>query len=249
MNDKVFFGTKEVSSSEKQNLVNEVFSSVSSQYDIMNDIMSFGIHRLWKQKMVDEIFDYSKKILDVAGGTGDIVRKCYERAIQQNLTPDITLFDINESMLKVGRDKLLDLGIIKNIQFICGNAEEMPIADDSFDYYTCAFGIRNMTHLDRALSEAYRVLSPGGKFICMEFSHISNDLFAKIYDIYSKNFIPNFGKMITNDKESYKYLVESIKKFPNQKDFAQMIEKTGFKAVTHQNLTGGICAIHIGYKL
>ena len=249
MSDRVFFGFKEVDVSDKQNLVNRVFSSVSSKYDIMNDLMSFGIHRLWKRQMVNEITDYSKRILDVAGGTGDIAYRCFKKAIKNRIHPNITIFDINREMLAIGRDKFLDKGIFNGVNWICGNAEEIALPTSSIDYYTCAFGIRNMTNLEKILSEAYRVLKPGGKFICMEFSHVSNDLLSKAYDSYSINLIPQIGKIIAKDQDSYQYLVESIKKFPHQREFARMIENAGFVSVKYQNLTGGICAIHTGYNV
>jgi ubiquinone/menaquinone biosynthesis methyltransferase len=250
MSEKVFFGFKKVDKDKKQSLVNDIFSNVASKYDMMNDVMSFGIHRYWKNILMSEIDDFSKKIIDVAGGTGDISQRIYQHAIKNDQNPDITIFDINQEMLMTGRDKLLNKGMLKGLSFVCGNAENLPFADESFDYYICAFGIRNMTNLTTALTEAQRVLKKGGKFICLEFSHISNDnMMSKLYDIYSMHLIPFFGEFVANDRESYKYLVESIKKFPTQRKFLEMLKDAGFNQVKYDNLTCGVCAIHTGYKI
>lgn len=248
MNEKVYFGDKQVNYDERQKLVNQVFSSVSSKYDLMNDVMSFGIHRLWKDKMLNEITDFNGSVIDVAGGTGDISLRFYNKAIKQHIKPKLTIFDINKEMLLEGRNKFFDKGIFDGVNYICGNAESISFADSSFDYYTCAFGIRNMTNLDLVLKEAYRILKPGGKFICMEFSHTSNYFFSTAYKIYANTAIPKLGGLITGNQEAYKYLIESIKKFPNQLQFLSMLENNGFKNVKYKNLTGGICAIHTGYK-
>lgn len=248
MNNQTFFGFKSVDTDKKQTLVNEVFHSVASNYDKMNDIMSFGIHRIWKNIMIDEISSFSGNFIDVAGGTGDIASRIYKKCRTQNLPYNITLLDINPDMLKVGKNKLLDNAMLRNLNFICGNAEELPFSNDNFDYYTCAFGIRNFTNIDKALKEAYRVLKPGGKFICLEFSHISNDIFSRFYDCYSMQIIPIFGKYIAKDQKAYQYLVESIKKFPTQNEFCDLIKTAGFTKIRYQNLTGGICAIHTAIK-
>ena len=250
MSEKVFFGSKKVDKDKKQSLVNDIFSNVASKYDVMNDVMSLGVHRYWKNILMAEIDDFSKAIIDVAGGTGDISQRIYQKAIKNNQEPNITVLDINQDMLKSGRDKLLDKGIFKGLNFICGNAESLPFADESFDYYICAFGIRNMTNLNVALQEAQRVLKKGGKFICLEFSHISNDnMLSKVYDIYSMHLIPFFGEVIAKDRDSYQYLVDSIKKFPTQRKFLELLKDVGFVKTKYANLTYGVCAIHTGYKL
>ncbi len=244
MEEKVNFGFEKVDAKEKTNRVKEVFSSVSSKYDIMNDVMSFGVHRLWKKHFVNQL-DPDQILLDVASGTGDIVKLYYNKC----KNPNITLCDINPDMLEVGRAKLLDSNIFKGLQFICANAEELPFDDQQFDYYTIAFGIRNVTNVNKALKEAYRVLKPGGRFLCMEFAKVSNPIIEKFYDCFSMNLIPKMGKIIAGDEASYQYLVESIKVFPGQKDFIEMIEQAGFKLCKYENLTFGVAAIYSGYRV
>ena len=244
------FGFKKVSFESKKDLVNEVFSNVANKYDIMNDLMSLGVHRLWKNKFCDYIDKLDSNILDVAGGTGDIALKLKEKARLKNLHNNhVTLCDINYEMLACARDKAIDKNFLKNIDFICGDAENLPFANDSFDYYTIAFGIRNVPKIDEALKEAYRVLKKGGKFLCLEFSKVEAEPIKQIYDFYSFNVIPKIGKITAKNEDAYKYLVESINLFPAQEEFASMIEQAGFKRVSFQNLTFGIAAIHIGHKL
>lgn len=241
--------TEKVSQHHKEDLVRNIFSTVSSRYDLMNDIMSFGIHRLWKDAFIKKIPEYSAKLLDVAGGTGDITLKYYREALAHNGKPDITLLDLNSDMLKQAQDNFINHNIINKIKFVCGNALALPFPDNCFDYYTIAYGIRNVSDIERALMEAWRVLKKGGKFLCLEFSHVENDMFQKFYDLYSESFIPFIGGKITGSRDSYQYLVDSIRAFPRQQEFCRLIEKAGFKAVHYDNLSFGISAIHWGYKL
>lgn len=242
-----WFGDKAVDPNEKAGLVEQVFESVASRYDIMNDVMSGGIHRLWKDRFVRMIAPTSDlKYLDVAGGTGDIAFRIYKRTAGR---AEITVCDINAEMLKYGKSRAIDRGIIQNIDWMQGDAEKLPYADNSFDVYTISFGLRNVTRIDNALAEAYRVLKPGGRFYCLEFSKVKNPVLGSIYDIYSKNFIPKFGGMIAGDEDSYQYLIESIRKFPPQEELKARLEDAGFSHVSFKNLSSGIAAIHSGYKI
>ncbi len=234
------YGFKQVGQGEKQPLVNEVFHRVADRYDLMNDLMSAGLHRLWKDGMVSWLNPSKRpgfKSLDVAGGTGDIAFRIVEAS---NRNADVTVLDINGSMLKVGEERAQKRGISENLTFVEANAEELPFEDNSFDAYTIAFGIRNVPRIDVALSEAYRVLKPGGRFLCLEFSEVDMPLLDRVYDEWSFRAIPPIGKMVTGDDEPYRYLVESIRKFPNQKDFAAMITRAGFSRVTWRDYSGGI---------
>ena len=242
--EKINFGFKEINPDEKQNLVAQVFSSVAHKYDLMNDLMSLGIHRFWKAKLIEQL-EPNRSLIDMASGTGDIAKRYYLKSSN----PDITLCDINPDMLQVGKDKLIDENIFQGLKFICCNAEELPFNDMSFDYYTIAFGIRNVTSIDKALKEAWRVLKPGGKFVCLEFAKISNSNLANFYDFYSFNIIPKLGKLIAGDEDSYRYLVESIRKFPPQLEFIQMMENSGLKLSKFHNLTYGVVALYTGYKI
>jgi len=249
------FGFKQVDENQKSSLVREVFSSVASKYDIMNDFMSAGMHRLWKDKMVKEIkfiqssaSGQSYKTIDVAGGTGDIAFRILKKAGQQNIKIEIEVADINAEMLAVGKERAVDKNLFSHLNFNCCDGEKLPYADNSFDYYTIAFGIRNFTNIQNGLNEAFRVLKEGGKFICLEFSQVNNLPLAKLYDLYSFKAIPKIGKLVAGDEDSYQYLVESIRKFPNQENFKKMIEKAGFKNVSYQSLNFGVVAIHTGYK-
>ncbi|MCC2646672.1 MAG: Ubiquinone/menaquinone biosynthesis methyltransferase UbiE [Rickettsiaceae bacterium] len=248
-NKETDFGFKKIKASEKEKLVGKVFSSVADKYDLMNDVMSLGIHRYWKMRFVEYLTKLDAKIIDVAGGTGDIALKIMQQARSKGASPEVHVVDINYEMLKVGQDKAIDNNILKNISFSQANAEHLPFADNSFDYYTVAFGIRNMTNLDVVLKEAKRVLKPGGKFLCLEFSHVDFPLFKPFYDFYSFNVIPNMGNLIAGDKESYQYLVESIRKFPLQDEFASKISACGFQNARFENLNFGICAIHSAEKI
>jgi len=248
------FGFKKVSKEEKSNLVKEVFDNVASKYDVMNDLMSGGLHRIWKDKMVKNIdFIHGNnqiyKILDVAGGTGDIAFRLLKKAREKNAKAQITISDINSQMLEVGKSRAIDNNFFGDLKFQQADGENLPFADNEFDYYTIAFGIRNFTNIDKGLSEAFRILKPGGKFICLEFSQVNNLILSKIYDLYSFNIIPKIGKLVANDEASYQYLVESIRKFPNQEKFKKMILESGFQNVSYQNLSFGSVAIHIGCKI
>lgn len=246
MTEKTHFGFKQVEKSEKAGMVAEVFSSVASKYDIMNDAMSGGLHRIWKDKMISNLNPRNNThLLDVAGGTGDIAF----RFLKKYPNSQVTISDINQAMLDQGKANAIDKNIIKNISWSCDDAQNLPFEDNSFDYYTIAFGIRNVTKIEKALSEAHRVLKYGGKFLCLEFSKVNNPQLEKIYDLYSFNVIPRLGKLLANDKESYQYLVESIRKFPKQDDFANMIENAGFSKVVYDNMTFGVVSLHSGFKI
>ena len=243
------YGFKDVNEGEKQGLVNEVFHKVAKRYDIMNDVMSAGLHRAWKDGMVAALnprkeADY--KVLDVAGGTGDIAFRIIEASHRK---AHATVLDINGSMLGVGEERAKKKGLAENLTFVEANAESLPFEANTFDAYTIAFGIRNVPHIDVALSEAYRVLKRGGRLLVLEFSEVELPLLDRFYDAWSFNAIPQFGKMITGEAEPYQYLVESIRKFPNQEDFATMIRQAGFARVGFTNYTGGIAALHSGWKL
>ena len=243
------YGFEQVAEGQKQSKVNEVFHSVAKKYDVMNDLMSAGAHRIWKSAMVTKAAP-SKNMpwhsLDVAGGTGDIAFRLVEAS---NRNAKVTVLDINGSMLDVGRDRAKKMGLDGNVDFVEANAENLPFADNTFDAYTVAFGIRNVPRMDHALAEAYRVLKPGGQFLCLEFSEVDVPMLDRFYDLWSFNAIPRIGKMVTGDAESYQYLVESIRKFPNQKSFANYIREAGFSRVNYRNMTGGIAALHSGWKI
>ncbi len=245
MSNTTHFGFKEIPEEEKSSRVRGVFDSVASRYDLMNDLMSGGMHRLWKREMVGMLNPQDgMQILDVAGGTGDIAFRMRERA-----NCDVTVLDINQHMLDEGYNRSLDRNMLDGLEWVCADAESLPFGDNHFDAYTIAFGIRNVTHIDKALAEAYRVLKPGGRFLCMEFSKIPNDLLSKLYDAYSFALIPKIGKRVTGDEAAYQYLVESIRKFPNQRAFEAMIKEAGFGNTSYRNLTHGVVAIHSGRKL
>lgn len=242
-----WFGYKKVKAEEKTRLVENVFDSVASKYDIMNDLMSGGIHRLWKNRFVSLMHpSASKKLLDVAGGTGDISFRYRKSAGPES---DITVFDMNAEMLAVGRNRAIDRGYLKGIEWIEGNAQSLPFEDSSFHLYSISFGLRNVAKIDDALSEAYRVLKPGGQFFCLEFSHVKNAALRKLYDAYSFKVIPKVGELVAQDRDSYQYLAESIRQFPKQEELARRMKDAGFEQVEVINLSGGIAAIHIGSKL
>jgi len=245
-NKKTDFGYLEVPIEEKENLVSQVFHSVASKYDLMNDFMSFGLHRLWKRRTISEAhLREGQVVLDVASGTGDLVQALAKGV---GKTGKVFMTDINESMLATGRDRLLDAGIFNNIECIQANAENLPFADNYFDCVTIAFGLRNVTNKAAALSAMYRVLKPGGKLLILEFSQPNSPILNKAYDFYSFNVIPKIGELVTNDKDSYQYLVESIRKHPNQETLKELMLQAEFEDVTYANLTGGIVALHKGYK-
>jgi demethylmenaquinone methyltransferase/2-methoxy-6-polyprenyl-1,4-benzoquinol methylase len=250
MESKTHFGFKTVDAAEKPKMVEGVFKSVASKYDIMNDVMSFGLHRLWKDEMVRSIKTFSgAKHLDLAGGTGDITFRILKSAKQKNQNIEIVLSDINDSMLAEGKARAVDKNLNDKINFQIIDAENIPFADNSFDFCTIAFGIRNVTNIPKALAEINRVLKPGGKFICLEFSDVNSAMLAKIYDLYSFKFIPKFGKLVANDADSYEYLVESIRKFPDAETFANMLQTAGLQKVSYKKLNFGVVAIHSGWKI
>jgi len=245
MTNKTHFGFKSVNENEKASLVRGVFDSVASRYDVMNDLMSAGLHRMWKNELVAMLSPSAgQKILDVAGGTGDIAFRINEKA-----DCSVTICDINWQMLREGKNRATDRNLREGLAWVCGDAESLPIPDASQDAYTIAFGIRNVTHIDKAIAEAHRVLKSGGRFMCLEFSHLPITPLQKLYDAYSFAAIPLIGKMVTGDADSYQYLVESIRKFPKQDDFATMIRAAGFEDVTYRNLSQGVVAIHSGWKI
>jgi demethylmenaquinone methyltransferase/2-methoxy-6-polyprenyl-1,4-benzoquinol methylase len=248
--DRSWFGFREVALGEKQGLVDRVFDRVASRYDLMNDLMSGGLHRLWKDALVNRLAPPRRaprgwQGLDVAGGTGDIAFRIARRSEGAR----ITVADINGEMLAIGRDRAVGRGLARVVTFVEANAEDLPFASGRFDAVTIAFGIRNVPRIERALAEAHRVLRPGGRFLCLEFSAVDVAVLDRLYDLYSFNVIPMLGQVVTGDGEAYRYLVESIRRFPNQARFAAMIEAAGFARVDVQNLSGGIAAIHSGWKI
>lgn len=254
-NSKTSFGFKDVDSGEKAGLVRGVFDSVADNYDLMNDLMSGGIHRIWKTVLIDRLNPQpGQHLVDVAGGTGDVAIKFLARADERPGADDraaatATICDINHEMLKAGarRDEARHLGA--RLERICGDAEQLPLPDQCADAYTIAFGIRNVTNMDRALQEARRILKPGGRFFCLEFSHPITEGLQKIYDAYSFNVIPRLGEAVTDDREAYQYLIESIRKFPAQDAFAAEIKSAGFARISYENLSAGIAALHMAWRL
>ena len=244
------FGYRSVGRNERQGLVNQVFASVAGRYDLMNDLMSGGLHRLWKDDLVTTLgppkTDRPFRLIDVAGGTGDIAMRVAGRG---GPGCRAVICDISREMLDVGQARIDKAGLGSVIETVEGNAEALPFEGRAFDAYTIAFGIRNVTDIDRALAEAYRVLKPGGRFLCLEFSHCDVALLDRLYDFHSFEVIPRLGQLAAGDAESYRYLVESIRRFPRQEAFADMIRAAGFGRVTFRNLTGGIAAIHSGWRL
>ncbi|MBT3237203.1 MAG: bifunctional demethylmenaquinone methyltransferase/2-methoxy-6-polyprenyl-1,4-benzoquinol methylase UbiE [Rhodospirillaceae bacterium] len=239
------FGFSTVNAEDKATLVKGVFDNVASRYDLMNDLMSLGVHRLWKSAMIDWLRPSANmSLIDVGGGTGDIAFRFLKSG-----GGDVTVCDINDEMLSVGRDRSLDNGITKGISWVNGDAEKLPVPDSSFDAFTIAFCIRNVTHIENALNEARRVLKPGGHFLCLEFSHVALAGLESVYDTYSFKVLPWLGKLVANDAESYRYLAESIRRFPDQKTFATMITEAGLEQVTYRNLSGGIAAIHSAWRI
>jgi demethylmenaquinone methyltransferase/2-methoxy-6-polyprenyl-1,4-benzoquinol methylase len=247
------FGFQTVNEEDKQGLVRGVFDAVADKYDIMNDLMSAGLHRLWKQRLVDSLHirphaDGVLRLIDMAGGTGDIAFRACQRADKLSSQISVQVVDANEQMVGVGAKRGRDNGF-GQVDFITGTAEALPVADQSADYVTIAFGIRNVTHRDRALAEAYRVLKPGGRFVCLEFSHMPLKLAQKFYDAYSFNVIPPMGKAITGDASAYQYLIESIRQFPKAEAFLEEVAAAGFARCQFQRLNGGIAALHSGWRI
>ena len=240
------FGFETILEKDKSEKVQGVFSSVASKYDVMNDVMSLGIHRVWKDAMMDWLAPIrGQALLDVAGGTGDISFRFLKRTSGANAT----VLDLTESMLAEGRKRAENVGISGQLEWVVGDAMALPFEDDSFDVYTISFGIRNVTDPQKALSEAYRVLKPGGRIMVLEFSHIPNDLLQWFYDKYSFNVIPRLGQIIASDRSSYQYLVESIRKFPKQESFMKLVNAAGFENTKFRNLTMGVACLHSGWKI
>jgi len=242
-----FFGARRVKPSEKTGLVQEVFASVAGRYDLMNDLMSGGLHRLWKDRLVRLMNPQEgQTILDVAGGTGDIALRCARRTDGK---ARIVVCDLSPAMLAQGRAKAVDQGILYGIKWLTGNAETLPLPARSVDIYSIAFGLRNVTHIDKALAEAARVLKPGGRFYCLEFSPGVSDRIRPIYERYCMEVLPRLGGLIAHDRGAYQYLAESIRKFPDQPALAKRMKTAGLDQVKWLNLTGGIAVIHSGWKI
>jgi demethylmenaquinone methyltransferase/2-methoxy-6-polyprenyl-1,4-benzoquinol methylase len=249
MPDTAHFGAREVPLEDKQALVDDVFHSVARRYDLMNDLMSFGLHRLWKNTLaaaVDAPRERPFAVLDIAGGTGDVALRVAEDGGDAT---HVTVCDINADMLEIGRERAAAGGLDAAITFTEGNAEALPFADRSFDAATIAFGIRNVPRIEQALSEAFRVLKIGGRFLCLEFSAVDVPGLDTVYDFYSFNVIPALGRAVASDADSYRYLVESIRAFPKPRAFAGMLRAAGFARVSFQPMTGGIVALHSGWRL
>ncbi|WP_395340383.1 bifunctional demethylmenaquinone methyltransferase/2-methoxy-6-polyprenyl-1,4-benzoquinol methylase UbiE [Ningiella sp. W23] len=245
-NDTTDFGFTQVDKDKKVNMVADVFHSVAAKYDIMNDVMSLGIHRLWKRYTIDcSGVKSGQRVLDLAGGTGDLAAK-FSRIVGED--GQVVLADINESMLQVGKEKLTNMGIIGNIEYVQANAEDLPFPDNHFDLITIAFGLRNVTDKSAALESMFRVLKPGGRLLVLEFSKPTTEALSKIYDSYSFHVLPKMGKLIADDEGSYRYLAESIRMHPDQDTLEQMMKDVGFEQTTYHNLTGGIVALHRGFK-
>ena len=244
------FGEKTVPLADKQGMVDDVFHSVARRYDLMNDLMSGGLHRAWKDALVSAVHPPKSErdfaLLDLAGGTGDVAFRVVEAG---GAGIHVTVCDINADMLAVGRERARQRGLDQVVSFAQGNAEELPYPDRRFDCVTIAFGIRNVPRIERALGEAYRVLKIGGRFLCLEFSSVDLPGLSSLYDVYSYNVIPRIGEAVTGDREAYQYLVESIRKFPKPRVFAKMIEAAGFRRVSFSTMTAGVVALHSGWKL
>jgi demethylmenaquinone methyltransferase/2-methoxy-6-polyprenyl-1,4-benzoquinol methylase len=241
------FGYKDVPTEEKQAMVADVFHSVAAKYDVMNDLMSFGVHRLWKRFTIDMSgVRPGNKVLDLAGGTGDLTKK-FSKIVGPS--GKVVLADINSSMLEVGRERLTNQGYVGNIEYVQANAQYLPFEDNTFDIITIAFGLRNVTDKDEALRSMFRVLKPGGRLLVLEFSQTNNPLLKKAYDLYSFTALPFMGKLVTNDSESYKYLAESIRMHPDQETLKGMMQDAGFNRVSYHNMTGGMVALHRGIKV
>ena len=240
------FGFQNVPEAEKAGRVQGVFNSVASKYDVMNDAMSLGIHRVWKDAMMDWLAPRpGQKLLDVAGGTGDISFRFLKRAGRGHAT----VLDLTEPMLVEGRKRAEAAALADALDWVVGDAMSLPFRDNSFDVYTISFGIRNVTRPQEALNEAFRVLRPGGRLMVLEFSQIPNDLLQRVYDLYSFNIIPRLGQAIARDRDSYQYLVESIRKFPDQETFLGMVRAAGFENAKYRNLSMGIACLHSGWKI
>jgi demethylmenaquinone methyltransferase/2-methoxy-6-polyprenyl-1,4-benzoquinol methylase len=242
------FGYRRVPEHAKAPLVREVFDSVAERYDLMNDLMSAGIHRWWKAEMVRWLGPRpGQRLVDVAGGTGDIARRALPRLVAAG--GGAVVCDVNRQMVERGRADALDAGVLEGIEWLCGDAEALPFADRSFDLYTVAFGLRNVTRIERALAEARRVLKPGGRFLCLEFTPAATPLLQPLYDLYSFQLLPLLGQIVTGHGEAYTYLVESIRRFPPQAELTELIAAAGLERARYRNLTGGIAALHSAWRL
>lgn len=255
--ETVSFGYRDVPRAQKAPLVREVFESVASRYDMMNDLMSLGVHRLWKDAFVRLLNPQpGLRLLDVAGGTGDVALRVAERLARpldnsgfDGSNGDIVVLDLTEGMLRQGRDRAIDRGFLEGLSWVCGDALALPLRPRSLDAYTIAFGLRNVTDIDRALAEARRVLRPGGRFLCLEFSQVVLPVLDRAYDLYSFQILPRLGGVVAGDRDSYQYLVESIRRFPPQAELATKLEAAGFARARWRNLSGGIAAIHSGWRI
>jgi demethylmenaquinone methyltransferase / 2-methoxy-6-polyprenyl-1,4-benzoquinol methylase len=246
------FGFRRVPEREKAPLVRALFDAVAPRYDVMNDLMSGGIHRWWKAEMVAYLRPRpGQRLLDVAGGTGDIALRALPRLAREGEAPAIAVMvcDVSAAMLAAGRARALDQGILDAIEWVRADAERLPVADRSFDLYTIGFGLRNVTRIDAALVEARRVLRPGGRFLCLEFTPKITPLLQPLYDLYSFQIVPLLGQIVAGDRDAYVYFVESIRRFPRQGELAEMIEGAGFGQVKFRNLTGGVAALHSAWRL
>ncbi|TAN47607.1 MAG: bifunctional demethylmenaquinone methyltransferase/2-methoxy-6-polyprenyl-1,4-benzoquinol methylase UbiE [Methylococcaceae bacterium] len=240
------FGFRQVPEGEKAKLVRSVFDSVAGKYDVMNDLMSMGVHRIWKRIAIQlSNVRHGDKVLDLAGGTGDMTRLYRERVGDKG---EVILSDINAAMLSQGRDRLLNEGVVGGVRFAQIDAEKLPFPDNTFDCVCIAFGLRNVTHKEAALASMYRVLKPGGRLIVLEFSHPPEGVFKKVYDAYSFKLLPTLGKLVADDADSYRYLAESIRMHPTQENLKAMMEAVNFERCEYFNLTHGVVAIHRGYK-
>ncbi len=247
MEDKTHFGYQTVETGKKKELVGQVFDSVADRYDVMNDLMSFGVHRLWKRFTINQTgVRAGQSVLDLAGGTGDLAAKLSQRV---GSSGTVTLSDINSSMLSVGRDRMIDSGIVGNMQYALADAEQLPFAESSFHCVTMAFGLRNVTDKQQALNSIFSTLKPGGRLLVLEFSKPVLPVLSKAYDAYSFSALPAMGKLVANDAESYRYLAESIRQHPDQETLLGMMQSAGFERCEYHNLTGGIVALHKGFKL
>jgi demethylmenaquinone methyltransferase/2-methoxy-6-polyprenyl-1,4-benzoquinol methylase len=246
------FGFSQVPKSEKAPLVRALFESVAPRYDLMNDLMSAGIHRWWKSEMVAWLKPRpGQRLLDVAGGTGDIALRALPHLLPHGamVKGGAIVCDASSSMLAIGRARALDQGILDGIEWVSADAERLPVADRSVDLYTIGFGLRNVTRIDAALAEARRVLKPGGRFLCLEFTPEINPLLQPLYDVYSFQFVPLLGQIVAGERDAYVYLVESIRRFPRQSELAEMVNRAGLERVRFRNLTGGIAALHSAWRL
>jgi demethylmenaquinone methyltransferase / 2-methoxy-6-polyprenyl-1,4-benzoquinol methylase len=240
------FGYREVPEDDKARLVRDVFDRVAPSYDLMNDLMSGFVHRLWKATLVRAVAPRpGERLLDVAGGTGDVS----QRLLAAGGDVQVVVCDINPDMLNVGRDRALDGGILEGLAYVAADAEKLPLPDRSVDAYTIAFGLRNVTHIDAALAEARRVLRPGGRFFCLEFSRVVIPLMDRLYDLYSFNVLPALGELVAGDRAAYQYLAESIRRFPPQEKLVEHMNRAGLERARFQNLSGGIAAIHSGWRI